>query len=154
VHDVRCVIVLSILALLGGCDPRVKSEWRTLSESVSYSDTADQERFKQALVSAGVPFDIVTEQRGQEFVRWDARYSAQVERITDSIFLPPGRSIRFDAERQYRFKAWLEKNGIPYRTMIEDGGEYVVWEEADAERVRAWPDFPSYFDDPPISSRQ
>jgi hypothetical protein len=37
--------------------------------------------------------------------------------------------------------------------MIEDGGEYVVWEEADAQRVRAWPDFPAYLDDPPISSR-
>jgi hypothetical protein len=150
----RCVIVLSILVVLGGCDHRVESESRTLSESVSYSNTQHQEQLKQALASAGIPFDVVTAQRGQEFIRWDARYSAQVERITDSIFLPPGRSIRFDVERQYQFKAWLEKNGIPYRTMIEDGGEYVVWEEADAERVRAWPDFPSYFDDPPISSRQ
>jgi hypothetical protein len=56
----RCLIVLSILVVLGGCDHRVKSEWRTLSESVSYSDPHDQERFKQALASAGVPFDVVT----------------------------------------------------------------------------------------------
>ena len=145
---------LVVLIALSGCDHPVESESQPLSQSVSYSDTNDQERFKQALTSAGIPFDVVPAQRAPEFVRWDVKYSAQVERIPDSIFLPAGRSIRFDAERQSQFKAWLEKNGIPYRTMIEDGGEYVVWEEADAKRVRAWPDFPAYFDDPPISPRQ
>jgi len=152
VHSVRYVIVLWSLVVLGGCDHRVESDSRPLSESVSYSDTDDQERLKQALKSAGIPFDVVTQQRNQEFIRWDAKYSAQVERIKDSIFPPPGRSIRFDSERQSQFKAWLEKNRIPYRTVAEDGDEYVVWEEADAARVRAWPDFPAYFDDPPISS--
>lgn len=145
---------LVVLIALDGCDHPVQSESQPLSESVSYSDTNDQERFKQALTSAGIPFDIVPAQRAQEFVRWDVKYSAQVERIQDSIFLPAGRSIRFDPERQSQFKAWLEKNGIPYTTMLEEGGEYVVWEEADAKRVRAWPDFPAYFDDPPSSPRQ
>jgi hypothetical protein len=146
----RRAIVLLILPALGGCDHRVESESRTISESVSYGNTDGQERFKQALSSAGVPFDVVTEQRNQEFIRWDAKYSKQVERIQDSIFPRAGRSIRFDPERQVQFKACLESNGIPYRTMLEDGGEYVVWDEADAERVRAWPGFPAYFDDPPI----
>jgi hypothetical protein len=35
--------------------------------------------------------------------------------------------------------------------MIEDQREYITWEEADAERVRAWEEFPSYYDSPPIS---
>jgi hypothetical protein len=146
--------LLVVLIALGACDHRVQSESQPLSESISYSDTNHQERFKQALTSAGIPFEVVPAQRSEEFVRWDLKYSAQVERIQDSIFPPAGRSIRFDPEHQFQFKAWLEKNGIPYTTMLEDGGEYVVWQEADATRVRAWPGFPAYFDDPPISPRQ
>ena len=153
-YCVRCLIVLGSLVVLGGCDHHVSSESRTISESVSYSDPADQERFKQALTSAGIPFDVVTEQRNQEFIQWDARYSAQVERVKDSIFPPPGRSIALDSKWQARFKTWLDENGIPYTTVIADEGEYVVWDEADAKRVRAWPDFPAYYDDPPISSQK
>jgi hypothetical protein len=149
----RISILLSILAL-GGCDYRVATTSRTTSESVAYSDASDQERFKQALSSAGIPFDVVIEQRGQESVRWDASYSAQVDRIKDSLLLPSGRNLRLDPQRQSQFKAWLEKNTVPYRTIVQADGEYVVWEEADAERVRAWPQFPAYYDNPPASPRQ
>lgn len=141
----RVGILLSLLALVG-CDGRVETQSRTTSEGVSYSNANDQERFKQALSGAGIPFEVTTEQRGQEFVRWEARYSAQVDRIKDSLFLPSGRNIRLDPERQAQFKAWLEQNAVPYRTMVQDDGEYVVWEEADAERVRAWPQFPAHHD--------
>lgn len=149
----RISILLSLLALVG-CDYRVETESRTTSEGVSYSNASDRERFKQALSSAGIPFDVATEQRGQEFVRWDASYSAQVSRIKDSLFLPSGRNLRLDPERQSQFKAWLEQNAVPYRTMVQEDGEYVVWEDADAERVRAWPQFPSYYDNPPVSPRR
>ena len=145
----RISILLSLLALVG-CDYRVETESRTTSEGVSYSNVRDQERFKQALSSAGIPFDVTTEQRGQEFVRWGASYSAQVNRIKDSLFLPSGRNLRLDPERQSQFKAWLEQNAVPYRTMVQEDGEYVVWEEVDAERVRAWPQFPAYYDNPPV----
>lgn len=149
----RISLLLSLLALVG-CDHRLETESRTTSEGVSYSNARDQERFKQALSSAGIPFDVTTEQRGQEFVRWGASYSAQVNRIKDSIFLPSGRNLRLDPERQSQFKAWLEENAVPYRTMVQEDGEYVVWEEVDAERVRAWPQFPAYYDNPPVSPRQ
>jgi hypothetical protein len=149
----RISILLSLLALVG-CDYRVETESRTTSEGVSYSNVRDQERFKQALSSAGIPFDVTTEQRGQEFVRWGASYSAQVNRIKDSLFLPSGRNLRLDPERQSQFKAWLEQNAVPYRTMVQEDGEYVVWEEVDAERVRAWPQFPAYYHNPPVSPRQ
>lgn len=151
----RCVIILSILVALGGCDPQAKVEPRTIYDSASFSRTNDQERFKQALAEAGVQFEVVTEQSGKQLIRWEYAYSAQVKRINDTMFPPPGRSIRFDPERQFQFKEWLEKNGVPYRTMmVQDDGEYVVWEEVDAKRVRAWPDFPAYFDDPPIPTQR
>ena len=149
----RISILLSLIALVG-CDYRVETKSRTTSEGVSYSDASDQERFKQALASAGIPFDVTTEQRGQEFVRWDASHSAEVTRIKESLFLPSGRNLRLDPERQSEFKAWLEQNSVPYRTMTQEDGEYVVWEEADAARVRAWPQFPPYYDNPPASPRQ
>jgi hypothetical protein len=149
----RVSILLSLLALLG-CDYRAETKSRTTSEGVSYGDVSDQERFKQALSGAGIPFEVAIEQRGQEFVRWDASYSAEVKRIKDSLFLPSGRNLRLDPERQSQFKAWLEQNEVPYRTMVQEDGEYVVWEEADAARVRAWPPFPAYYDNPPASPRQ
>lgn len=149
----RISLLLSVLALVG-CDHRVETESRTTSAGVSYSDARDQELFKQALSSAGIPFDVTTEQRGQEFVHWGASYSAQVNQIKDSLFLPAGRSLRLDPERQTQFKAWLEENAVPHRTMVQEDGEYVVWEEVDAERVRAWPQFPPYFGNPSVSPRQ
>ena len=151
----RCKDILVILLALAetGC-VRHETESRTIWESVSYSDAKDQERFEQALTAGGIPYKVVTRERAQEFVEWDAGYSAQVEQIKDSLFLPSGRNIRLDPERQARFKAWLDHHSIPYRTMIEVDGEYVVWEESDAERVRGWDEFPSYYDNPPISPRQ
>ena len=152
----RIVIALSVASavLCEGCDVRVHSESRTLTESVSYGNAEDQERFKQALSNAGIPYDVVTEHRSQEFVRWDASYSEAVQGVKDSIFLPSGRNLSLDEARQLRFKEWLQQQGIPFRTMVEDGREYIVWEEVDAERVRVWNEFPSYYDNPPTAPRQ
>lgn len=142
-------IFVTLLAVTGlGCEGQVDTQSRTLSESISYSDANDQTRLKQALSSAGIPYKVVVRERGQEFVEWDARYSAQVERVKDSLFLPSGRNIHLDDERLSQFKAWLERNGIPYRSMVEENREYVIWEEIDAERVRSWEGFPSYYDNP------
>jgi hypothetical protein len=138
-------LLLAIAILSAGCERHVHTESRTLSEGISYEDAERQERFKQALSTAGVPFKVVARERGQEFVEWEAQYSSEVERVQDSIFVPPGRSIRFDMKTQSRFKEWLEHNGIPYRTLTEKDGEWVVWEQADAERVRAWKEFPAHY---------
>jgi hypothetical protein len=154
--DQMRILSASLIALAlfcEGCDRRTQSESQALSESVSYSDAERQERLKQALSSAGIPFDVVIEERNQEFIRWDATNSNAVERVKDSIFLPSGRNISLDEARQLRFKAWLQQRGIPFRTMKEHDREYIVWEDADAERVRAWDEFPSYYDNPPISTR-
>lgn len=152
----RIVVILVLLPALAitGCDFRVHTESRTISESISYGDAEDQERFKQALSAAGIPYEVVVERRNQEFVRWDAAHGEAVERIKETLFLPSGRHISLDDQRQARFKAWLEQRRIPYRTMMQNQREYVVWEEADAERVRAWPEFPPYYDNPPNSSRR
>lgn len=150
-HFTRILVVGVALASVG-CDYHVDTQSRMLSESISYGDANDQERIKKALSNAGIPYRVVVRERAQEFVEWDAQYSSQVERIKESLFLPSGRNLRMDAERQSRFKAWLNSNGVPYRTMTEQDGEYIVWEEADAERVRSWEEFPPYYDNPPVSA--
>jgi hypothetical protein len=141
-----------MLITILGCDRQIQS--RAKYESVSYSSVERQERITQALTQAGIPFEFVTGQRNQVFIRWDAAYSAEVKKIEDAVLLPSGRNIRFDPERQARFKAWLEHSQIPYRTMIESDAEYVVWEEMDTERIRAWDEFPPHYDDPPFTQRQ
>ena len=146
-------IIVAVLTS-AGCGYHVDTESRTISESISYGDAKDQERIKHALSSAGIPYRIVVRERAQEFVEWDAQYSSQVERIKDSLFLPSGRNVRLDAERQSRFKEWLVSKGIPYRIVFEEDGEYVVWEDVDAERVRAWEEFPPYYDNPPVATSQ
>jgi hypothetical protein len=53
------------------------------------------------------------------------------------------------ASSEPQFKAWLEENAVPYRTMVQEDGEYVVWEEVDAERARA-----RAHDNPSVSLRR
>jgi len=139
---------VALLALISaGCEVHTDATTRTIVGGVSYSDATKHQRLKDALSQSGIPYTVEIE-KGAELLRWDASYDAQVQRIEDSLFLPSGRNIRLDPDRQSRFKTWLDQNGIPYRTMIEDDGEYIVWDEADADRVRSWREFPSHYDNP------
>jgi hypothetical protein len=142
-----------VIASASGCEVRTRSESKTLSESVSHSDAAKQQRFKEALSRSGIPFEVEIKD-GREFVHWEAAYSAEVRRVEDIIFLPPGRHIHMDADRQSRFKAWLDVQGIPYRTMLDGGDEYIVWDDVNADRVRAWGEFPNCHDDPSRCERK
>lgn len=148
-----CLIAALVIAFASGCELRTRTESSTLLESVSYSDATKQLRLKDALSRSGIPYKIEIDD-GKEFVRWETAYSAQVRRVQDSLFLPPGRNIHMDSDRQSRFKAWLEQQGIPYRTMPEGGDEFIVWDETDAERVRSWEEFPGCFGDPSMCERQ
>jgi hypothetical protein len=139
------ILLVTIAVACTGCKLRVETEPKTLSEGVSYGNTEDQERFKQALTTARIPYD-VTVQNNKESIYWDVSYSKAVEKVKDSLFVPSGRNISLDEQDQPRFKAWLEQRKIPYRTMIENKREYIVWEEVDSKRVQEWEDFPPYRD--------
>src|SRR6185369_689421 len=70
------------------------------SEGYSLSDPAKQERLKQELTAAGVPFTIKTID-GQEYVHWDASQADRANAVRIALLgpdLPSGRNISYDAE--------------------------------------------------------
>ena len=110
------------------------------SEGYSLSDPAKQERLKQELTAAGVPFTIKTID-GQEYVHWDASQADRANAVRIALLgpdLPSGRNISYDAETQAKFKSWLAENGIPFSTAVNEGREYVIWEENVDDKVRKW----------------
>lgn len=111
--------------------------WR----SVWYSNAETQQRLKDGLTKAGIPFRTRTE-GGKEYVSWPPEHDAAAEKIseeardagmrTESL---PRRSIAFGtAEMQKEFIAWLDKRGIKSAIVPRDGKQYVEWVETAATR--------------------
>ncbi len=145
------VIVVGIMVALYGCDSQQSSrivEQRLVSESISYTDARQQQQFKQALKDAGIPHEIHTETDGKEYVEWKASDKKSVETIQISLFgapLPQGRHIHFGGKQNEQFKSWLDANSISFKTQLDQGKEYIIWEEVDSPRVTKWEHFPSYY---------
>jgi hypothetical protein len=114
---------------------------KTVREGASLADPKEQAEFERRLSEAGVPFEIET-RHGDRFAYWSEEHSVAANRAKASVIgepLPHGRNISFSPpEQQERFKAWLEENSIPYKTQISRGREFVVWDEANTEKVESW----------------
>jgi len=77
---------------------------------------------------------------GEKWVSWAKKDSESVERIRADLMVPPRRNLSLTpGEDQEQFKKWLRDSGIPFKTRISLGQEYVVWAEEDTERVKKWP---------------
>ena len=103
--------------------------WR----SVWYSNAETQQRLKDGLTKAGIPFRTRTE-GGKEYVSWPPEHDAAAEKISEEArngdIQPPRRSIAFGtAEMQKEFIAWLDKRGIKSAIVPRDGKQYVEWVE-------------------------
>ena len=145
--------IIAFLLAGTGCKFRVDTDStvpRVVSEGRSYDNAEEQERFKQGLSAAGIPYK-VTKRNDREFISWETKYNLAVEKVEFSRFLPPGRSISLDEQRQSRFKAWLKQTEIPYKTILIGKREYVIWDEADSKRVQGWEELHSSQDDTQIS---
>ena len=108
--------------------------WR----SVWYSNTETQQRLKDGLAKAGIPFKTRTE-GGKEYVSWPPEHDAAAEKIQqearDADIVPPKRSIAWgSAKTQKEFIAWLDKRGIKSAIVPRDGKQFVEWEETAATR--------------------
>jgi hypothetical protein len=113
--------------------------------SFQYGDAEKQRRFKEGLKQANVPHELIIGPDGKEYVKWRDEDSAAVTAVQVSLFgepLPLGRSIHFGAPYQAQFKKWLKETGIPFKTQMSEGKEYIVWEAADYPRVSQWKHFP------------
>jgi len=113
----------AMLPMAGG--PRVG--WR----SVWYSNPETQQRLKDGLAKAGVPFKTRI-QEGKEYISWQPEHDAAAEKIQQearNFDIPPG--IHFgSSETQKEFIAWLAKRGIKSAIVLRDGKEYVRWDDA------------------------
>jgi hypothetical protein len=110
-----------------------------VTRSVSYSDPEMQQRLKDGLRAAGVPFTVKT-QDGKEFVGWDAEHAAAAQAVDEKIKegpLPSGRNVHFpDAGLQKQFTDWLGEKGIKHEVVNSEGKDYIVWHAGAGDAVR------------------
>ena len=109
------------------------------TRSSSYSDPAMQQRLKDELAKAGIPYALdVTD--GKEFIKWPVEHNAAVEDIkrrrVDTLF-SGGRNASFpDPALRKEFTDWLTRRGITYEVVNSSSGEFVVWEKGPNDLVR------------------
>jgi hypothetical protein len=87
--------------------------------SVHYGDPDLQQRVKDALGDAGIPFSTRTRDR-QEFITWSPEHNAAAQAVIDRVQeprLPDRRNVHFpDPAQQKEFTDWLTGNGIGTRS--------------------------------------
>lgn len=97
------------------------------ASSVSYSDPKTQQRLKDELARAGIPFTTSTGE-GREYVNWPREHSAAVARIQEGLHGP--RGVHFgSAAFQKDFLDWLAKRKIKSFVVQHDGKDYVTWDD-------------------------
>ena len=125
------------VSLGGAMLPMTVSGPRPGPRSVWYSDAATQQRLKDGLTKAGIPFR-TRMQDGKEYVSWEHEHDEAAQRVseearnTDLVNNPASnrRSVSWgSAETQKDFIAWLDKRGIKSAIVPRDGKQYVEWEE-------------------------
>lgn len=99
--------------------------WR----SVWYSNGETQQRLKDGLAKAGIPFRTRLE-GGKEYVSWPPEHDAAAEKIAETVRNMDATSgISFgSAETQKQFVAWLAKRSIKSDIVRRDGKDYVTWD--------------------------
>ena len=111
----------------------------TITRSVSYSDPEMQQRLKDGLRAAGVPFTVKM-QDGKEFVGWDAEHAGAAQAVDEKIRegpLPAGRNVHFpDPTLRKQFTDWLAQKGVEHQVVSMRGEDYVVWNEARGDLAR------------------
>ena len=102
------------------------------THSTSYSDRDTQQRLKDALAKAGVPFKL-EKKDGKEFITWAEEHTRAVEDIVrklDDRPSPGKRSVSFQTpELQQAYKQWLKKRGIAFEVVRAHDREFVTWKD-------------------------
>lgn len=109
------------------------------SRSVSYSDPDTQQRLKDELARAGVPF--TTEAReGKEYVAWPREHDTVAEAVQKRIHegpFPGGRNGHFpDAKLQKDFTDFLKRKGVRHEVVKTRGEDWVYWEATPDDLVK------------------
>ena len=108
------------------------------THGVSYSDPSAQQRLKDGLREAGIPFTVKTED-GKEFVNWKQEHHAAAEAISAKAGDPLSgrRNAHFpDAKLQAQFLDWLKQKSVKHEVVEIRGQDYVVWDESAGDAAR------------------
>lgn len=110
------------------------------TRAVSYSDPSRQQRLKEALREAGVPFTVRVED-GKEFVGWKAEHDAVADAINQKVSgapRPGTRNVHIpDGALHAEFIAWMTQKGIKHEVVqMHQGEDWVVWDESAGDLMR------------------
>jgi hypothetical protein len=104
----------------------------TPGSSVSYSNPETQQRLKDELAKAGIPFTSSTRE-GREYVSWPPEHNAAADKIQENLHGP--RGIHFgSAQSQKDFVNWLAKRKIKSAIVRHEGNDYVTWDDPRAPK--------------------
>lgn len=119
--------------------PNEPSSRPVSTHATSYSDPAMQQRLKDELARAGIPYALDVAD-GKEYIKWSAEHNAAVEDIQRRRIhgmFSGGRNASFpDPALRQEFTDWLTQRGIPYEIVNSNGKEFVVWEKGANDLVR------------------
>ena len=106
---------------------------------VRYTDPELQQKVKDGLRAAGVPYTTTTRE-DNEYIGWPPEHNETAEAVIEKILgptLPNDRNVHFpDPAVQKEFVEWLAKKGVRYQIVKSRGAEHVVWNEGAGNLVR------------------
>jgi hypothetical protein len=106
--------------------------------SVRHGEPVAQQRMKDALREAGIPFSVEVRD-GQEFLTWPPAHNEAALAVIDRFGGKPltdGRNAHFpDPAVQKQFTDWLAQRGIKHEVVTTHGDAFVVWDPAAGDLV-------------------
>ena len=109
------------------------------TRNVMYTDPELQQKVKDGLRAAGVPYTVTTRE-DNEYIGWPPEHNETAEAAIEKVVgrtLPNDRNVHFpDPAVQKEFVEWLEKKGVRYEIVKSRGVDHVVWNEGAGNVVR------------------
>lgn len=124
--------------MVGWPTPYPGTRTGAVTRSVNYSDPAMQQRLKEALREASIPFSVKM-QDGKEFVGWAPEHNDAAQAVDARIKAGPlgNRNVHFpDAKLREEFVGWLRQKGVKHEVAKMDGKDFIGWDEGAGDLVR------------------
>lgn len=127
------LLINSALLSIASCD----NNEIIVSSNIHYTNPVMAEDFKAELKKSDILFMLALNDKGKEYVYWNRKHDALVEKIKIKITgtTPPNdRSKRINGIYSNLVQDIMNSN-IPYTITKSLGEEYIVWQEEDSDKV-------------------
>lgn len=135
------LLVLMVFIFLSGCDSSEKNKeikenflYDAFEPSTCYFDKNRERHFLDALEKENIKYEIKEKNLGM-CVTWSKEDDEQVKAIKDRLFKPKAWFDSLDSEQNFLKK--LEKEGINYSIIEEDGHRKISWDKEHEVKVDA-----------------